>query len=520
MRAPSLSEKDDDDRLPYTEVKIPMSTFIAESRVRDFLASRGVGTDASQAELERYVPRKIVLQIWPSRVQGELGSDAMGGYVAFNIAYYNGTHGNDQVVSSFLIVTDLYGDEVRISPTMRERRADATHLHFCGLKLRDPDTLLLAGDNGTTEMGPAYLWKWKEDEYVELMEGRTVNCHDIQWAHADAGAGDAGAVWMPATGAIDKYNASTGATLKHLTLDHAVDINHVQLIDDDKTAILSGRSTNDIIKLDVSSGEVQWYLGGSYGDFDIYAEDGKKYDKGESYWRGQHNAEYLGQVNGSDGKVVDEYGMFDNNYDQNSSSRLLVVQVDESTMVATVVFEHRTGEYTPEFGDCDKLPSGNLLTCFWLQKLDVSAWAASGDADEQFDVRVEEIVPSTKLPAWRASVQGPLCEHGTCDDSWSSWKIYSAERFYPRPLVWGVECSDGTLSFSSTNNFRQNNADRAYYVVTTLDGDTLTKGAFGFRPHWQPTEVSVDFGYDYKYSGYVVVSNKWDDQTWAAFDCG
>ena len=62
MSAPSLSEKDDDDRLPYTEVKIPMSTFIAESRVRDFLASRGVGTDASQAELERYVPRKIVLQ--------------------------------------------------------------------------------------------------------------------------------------------------------------------------------------------------------------------------------------------------------------------------------------------------------------------------------------------------------------------------------------------------------------------------------------------------------------------------
>ena len=150
----------------------------------------------------------------------------------------------------------------------------------------------------------------------------------------------------------------------------------------------------------------------------------------------------------------------------------------------------------------------------------MSAWAASGDVDEQFDVRVEELVPSTQLPAWRASVQGPLCERGTCDDAFASWKIYSVERFYPRPLVWAVECSNGTLSFSATNNFRQNNADRAYYAVTTLDGDTLTKGAFGFRPHWQPTEVTIEFGYDYEYSGYVVVSNKWDDQTWAAFDCG
>ena len=164
-------------------------------------------------------------------------------------------------------MTDLYGEDVTISPTMRENSGGATHLHFCGLKvpnvsavitvnssclhrddwcsigtawrrarlkslaprssrresvtttppaveralarvsarvffllprgvvgapaasawrrrggrarsacgatigvqrseLRDPDTLLLAGDNGTTEQGSPYLWKWKTDECV------------------------------------------------------------------------------------------------------------------------------------------------------------------------------------------------------------------------------------------------------------------------------------------------------------------------------------------------------------------
>ena len=37
----------------------------------------------------------------------------------------------------------------------------------------------------------------------------------------------------------------------------------------------------------------------------------KKYAKGESYWYGQHNAEYFGSVYNSQGKLVEEYGMFD-----------------------------------------------------------------------------------------------------------------------------------------------------------------------------------------------------------------
>ena len=53
---------------------------------------------------------------------------------------------------------------------------------------------------------------------------------------------------------------------------------------------------------------------------------------------------------------------------------------------------------------------------------DVESWAARS-AEQQYDVRIEEIVRSTHLPAWRASVQGPECNVATCDDSFASWKM-------------------------------------------------------------------------------------------------
>ena len=39
-------------------------------------------------------------------------------------------------------------------------------LHFCGAKLRDSNTFMLAGDLQTAEAGPAFLWKWRSDECV------------------------------------------------------------------------------------------------------------------------------------------------------------------------------------------------------------------------------------------------------------------------------------------------------------------------------------------------------------------
>ena len=62
----------------------------------------------------RYVPRSIVLQVWPSRVRGTIGAVAEDGYFAFNIVYLNGT---GPYTASYLIVTDLYGANMTIEPT-------------------------------------------------------------------------------------------------------------------------------------------------------------------------------------------------------------------------------------------------------------------------------------------------------------------------------------------------------------------------------------------------------------------
>ena len=42
-------------------------------------------------------------------------------------------------------------------------------------------------------------------------------------------------------------------------------------------------------------------------------------------------------------------------------SRLLVVKVDENAGTAQIVWSHDIGFYTPHFGDCDKLATGNIL---------------------------------------------------------------------------------------------------------------------------------------------------------------
>lgn len=44
---------------------------------------------------------------------------------------------------------------------------------------------------------------------------------------------------------------------------------------------------------------------------------------------------------------------------------MLVVSVDEDTSKARVVFEYDAGVYTDVFGDCDPLPTGNMLGTWW-----------------------------------------------------------------------------------------------------------------------------------------------------------
>ena len=160
---------------------------------------------------------------------------------------------------------------------------------------------------------------------------------------------------------------------------------------------ISSRNTDAIVKVNVSSGDVLWTLGGQYGDYDVVDFDGTRYAKGSSLWAGQHNAEYFGD---------DEYCMFDNQYDSGNNSRLLCVVLDESEAYAYLSWEYDTGDYSPHFGDNDRLPTGNMLGCFWpMYQYD--------DAD-QFDERAIEVTRPGGETAWQLDVKGVKCDESEC----------------------------------------------------------------------------------------------------------
>ena len=70
--------------------------------------------------------------------------------------------------------------------------------------------------------------------------------------------------------------------------------------------------------------------------------------------------------------------MFDNEYETGNVSRLLMVTYDPATSYDTtndsdgdnrtaayLSWEYPLSENSPHFGDHDRLPTGNLLGCYW-----------------------------------------------------------------------------------------------------------------------------------------------------------
>ena len=118
---------------------------------------------------------------------------------------------------------------------------------------------------------------------------------------------------------------------------------------------------------------------------------------------GQHNLEYFGE---------DEYMMFDNNLNLTSTqttgatsgakfvgdapSRLLVMRLDEDARVAYMDWELKLEEQTCIYGDNDRLPTGNLLGCWWQS----STYAH----DDAYDAKVVELVRASSEVAFELEV--------------------------------------------------------------------------------------------------------------------
>jgi hypothetical protein len=346
------------------------------------------------------------------------------------------------------------------------------------------------------------LWGWRGDTWETLCDGKKNDAHDIQWAY------DTAAVWQAdGTTKILEADAKTGESLAHFDEKRVSDPNHVQAVAEDAVFYVSSRGTSAIVKMD-AAGKVEYTLGGEWGDYKITDADGKTYAAGETVWSGQHNAEYFGD---------DEFCMFDNQlHPENiySHSRLLCVKLEKagSTKRGVVTFSYAMGSYTPHFGDCDRLPTSNMLGVHWPDEL----------TDEvDYDVRAVEVVRSSGDLAWELKVKGVKCEAATCARDNEGWTSFSIERFYTAPLLSSVACSDGVLAFDVVNNFKQMNTYAGSYLVKAVyDDDDIDKtdGTFDFLPHWRQTAVSVDVPADAT-RATVLVWNQWGDEAETEVAC-
>lgn len=495
-----------------TTTVLTFNDFLAEPNIVAWL-SEIPGLDlehASLGEVLRYVPLRVEINISAAkRIGGDVGKAAAGGFVAFDLVNLDGS-GHSYSSSLLLILHYDTGKIARVYPTF----AQAPQTHYCGLKLKDPRTLLLAGDLGISENGPKYLFDWRNGTLRELSDGLSSNCHDVQWGYS----GDS--IWFPGTaGVIIKASSIDGQIMQEIELigTDAADINHVDLIENDTMVIASSRLSDAIIKAKADTGEVNWIAGGPNGTMYMRDLAGRVYEPGTSaLFMGQHNAEYFGEQ---------EYAMFDNSYESGNASRLLIVEIDETQNEVREVWDYSFAKYpwgySPIFGDNDRLPTGNFLASFWPSVL-------SGEAYEniRYEAKIVEIERQSKAVVWSADFFGELdgCDSSECvRDRFCGWKMYSVERFYEAPLVTEISCPEpGVVSFTAFNNFKQNNRYPGAASVIDRTGVEIARQQFEWTPHWRPTNVVVVFDPGDPHSAGdldLVVTNQFGDSTSVELEC-
>jgi hypothetical protein len=148
---------------------------------------------------------------------------------------------------------------------------------------------------------------------------------------------------------------------------------HVNSIDvmPDGNLLLSARHTSALYKIDRTTGEVIWRLGGNRSDFEF--EPGAAFS-------GQHDAHVL-----PDGTIA----LFDNGYPPGPDrpSRAIVLAVDEAARTARLVREypHPTAPRSHTQGGAQPLPNGNVFVGWGGDSPWFSEYTNAGDL--AFDAR-------------------------------------------------------------------------------------------------------------------------------------
>ncbi|KAH8075587.1 voltage-gated potassium channel [Aureococcus anophagefferens] len=390
--------------------------------------------DLDDDTLWRYVPRKMELEVDRNLVEGSIGSVALGGYVAFNMVWQDTT--GDFASSWFVVVS--YAGEIKTMPWS------------------ESEFVFAAGKN-TLLKGYAFKVDWRTGAYERLTDVE-INTHDVQKGY------QGNAFWsaLPSEEfqetCVDLGTAcpkSSAMRISGVPRADVQDLNHIQALEDDAYLLISSRMTNTLYYVHAGNGSKIWALGGDDGDFG-------------------HNAEFIGKS---------QYALMNNNFDTKKNSKLLIVEFapDSDDANATVVWEYDTGAYSQNFGDNDRLPTGNMLACWWPSE--------TINGSDAYEARVAEIARDSMETAFRLDIYGKkTCADGETCARGTGWLMYSASQY------------------------------EGFFNITDDKDAELATGRFSFAPHWRATAVHAKLAATSK-TGTIYVENQFGSNATATYDC-
>ena len=233
---------------------------------------------------------------------------------------------------------------------------------------------------------------------------------------------------------------------------------------------LNTRNPNTFFKIDHSTGDVLWGLG-EYGNFTMYDIEGNPTDH---LFFHAHSVEKLNE---------NTFIIFDNDYHNQISSsrrsRILEIEVNESTMIAREVWSYRapSAYYSMGWGDADRLPNGNRIGCYGYP-----ATTSSG-----FSAVFSEVNPQGEI-VWEARFMYSLP---------SIYGAYRLERFRFAPILSSPAdmiglTQGGNVTWDVWFNYRNKEPLPGNYTLYINDAVTKT-GNFTYAKFWNPTSLVMPY---------------------------
>jgi len=457
------------------------------------------------------------IQVWKNEnlVQGDLLP--FEGYNVFDLDCRD-LKGNSLI--AFLVVMGMDGEvaAVHIPP----HRAESVTMYSTDV------VIFSCGMEG------AFLWNWKDDSVKQLpflAGAQTLSYRASDNKFYGLYLDTEGNPPVTAVG----FDAETGEYEWGFEPEESR-INYISVYGN--YAYLSLKTSDCLLKIDMSNNAIVWTLGSRQSDFHFFDIDGNFLDANKRL----KNAFYKDPVQTVYGTfqhqhkfqhLTDEYySLFDNNmcseaalirFCTKDTSRFVILHLDATQFTANEVYSWSTGDQAMLNGGADVLPSGNILGNSYHKTV------YPENEDFQFHVNMWEATSSGDI-AWRASFKGwnpwdPEDETSPYSHSVTpgeeppvGWVIYSVERIYDKPVVSQVcmssnEPNKRSVRLTVFNTIRtQEDMPGSVHMYNTADQTLLSKSEFLYQKSFFPVDVQVAIPEEnYSSDISLMVVNSWED---------